>query len=385
MYRQLDDGRMRMTGAGGLRTYLGTAPGVGKTHALLREGRRRADGGDRVVIGWVEQRGRPEARAQLRGLQIVSPRMLAYRGTAFPDLDVEAVIATGADVVLVDELAHSSPDGGRQRWQDVDDLRAAGLEVLTTTNVANLRSVRDYAARLTGAGMVESVPDAFVRSGEVVLVDLPPEALRQRIASGQVFSAEVFSADRLGGALANYFRTSNLQALGELARAWMDDRVGTVGDDLLARRGLVDPASPGLVVAGVSASDWGERVLRRAAELAVEDAADLLVVHVNVADGLSHRRRPLLDRYRAETAELGGTYTETDGDAPADALAEVARARGAHRVVVARHRSRLGELVRGSVALRLGRLLPDTTIDVVHREGARRQPEPASPEGRGGR
>jgi two-component system sensor histidine kinase KdpD len=113
--------------------------------------------------------------------------MLAYRGTTFPDLDVEAVIATGADLVMVDELAHSSPDGSRQRWEDVADVRAAGLDVLTTTNVANLRSVRDYAARLTGAGMVESVQDAFVRSGEVVLVDLPPEALRQRIATGQVF------------------------------------------------------------------------------------------------------------------------------------------------------------------------------------------------------
>jgi len=380
MYRQLDDGRMRMAGAGELRTYLGTAPGVGKTYAMLREGRRRADGGGRVVIGWVEQRGRPETSAQLRGLQIVGPRTVAYRGTAFPDLDVGAVVATGADVVLVDELAHSSPDGGRRRWEDVGALRAAGLEVLTTTNVANLRSVRDYAARLTGAGMVESVPDEFVRSGEVVLVDLPPEVLRQRIASGQVFSA-----DRLGGALANYFRTSNLEALSELARAWMADRVGIVGDDLLARRGLIDPASRGLVVAGVSASDWGERVLRRAAELAVEDAADLLVVHVNVADGLAHRRRPPLDRYRAETAELGGTYTEIDGDAPADALAEIARARGAHRVVVARHRTRLGELVRGSVALRLGRLLPGTTIDVVRPEKARRQPEPAGPEGRGGR
>ena len=362
-----------MAGSGGLRTYLGTAPGVGKTYAMLGEGQRRADGGDRVVIGWVEQHGRPGTEAQLRGLQIVSPRMLTYRGTTFPDLDVGAVIATGADLVLVDELAHSSPDGSRRRWEDVADLRAAGLDVLTTTNVANLRSVRDYAARLTGAGMVESVPDEFVRSGEVVLVDLPPEALRQRIASGQVFSG-----DRLGGALADYFRTSNLEALSELARAWMADRLATVGEELLARRGLVDPASRALVIAGVSGSEWGGRVLRRAAELAVEDDADLLVVHVNVADGLAHRRRLLLDRYRDRTAELGGTYAEIDGDAPASALAEIARARGAHRVVVARHRTRLGELVRGSVALRLRRLLPGITIDVVRPGGARQQPEPTT-------
>jgi two-component system sensor histidine kinase KdpD len=221
--------------------------------------------------------------------------------------------------------------------------------------------------------MVESVPDEFVRSGEVVLVDLPPEALRRRIATGQVFSS-----DRPGGALADYFRTSNLEALSELGRAWMADRLATVGEELLARRGLVDPASRALVIAGVSGSEWGERVLRRAAELAVEDDADLLVVHVNVADGLAHRRRLLLDRYRDRTAELGGTYTEIDGDAPANALAEIARARGAHRVVVARHRTRLGELVRGSVALRLRRLLPGITIDVVRSGGARQQPEPTT-------
>jgi two-component system sensor histidine kinase KdpD len=315
---------------------------------MLREGRRRAETGDRVVVGWLEQHGRPETRAQLGDLRTVAPRTDTYHGTTFPDLDVDAVMGSGADLVLVDELAHRSADGSRRRWEDVADIRAAGLDVLTTTNVANLGSVRGYAARLTGAGMVEWVPDEFVRSGEVVLVDLPPEALRQRIASGHVYSA-----DRVGGALADYFRGSNLEALSELAGAWMADKVQTVGDELLAVRRLADPASRPLVVAGVSGSDWGERVIRRAAELAMEDDADLLVVHVNLADGFAHRRGPLLDRYRDETSELGGTYTEIDGDAPANALADTVRARGAHRVVVARHRTRLGELARGSVASRL--------------------------------
>ncbi len=353
-----------MTGSGALRTYLGTAPGVGKTYAMLRDARRRADGGDRVVIGWVEQDGRSETAAQIRDLQIVSARLLAYRGTTFADLDVDAVIATGADLVVVDELAHASPDGSRRRWEEVAEIRAAGMDVLTATNVANLQSVRDYAARLTGAGLVEPVPDEFVRSGEVVLVDMPPEALRRRIAAGRVFSA-----DQLGGALADYFRTSNLKALSELADAWMADMVETVGDELLAARGLADTPSRALIVAGVSGSHWSERVIHRAAELAAEDDADLLVVHVNIADGIAHGRGSQPDRYRDETAAMGGTYTEIDGDAPADALADIARERGAHRVVVARHRTRLGELIRGSVASRLRRLMPDTTIDVVRPEG----------------
>jgi two-component system sensor histidine kinase KdpD len=316
------------------------------------------------VVGWVEQHGRSETRAQLGDLVIVAPAALAYRGSTFADLDVNAIIASGADVVLVDELAHTTPDGSRRRWEDVADIRAAGLDVLTTTNVANLHSVRDYAARLTGAGLVESVPDEVVRSGEIVLVDLPAEALRRRIASGRVYSA-----DRVGGALGEYFRVSNLEALSELAKAWMTGNAEIVGEELLARRGLAEPRSRPLVVAGVSASDWGERVIRRAAQLADEDDADLLVVHVNVADGLAHKSGPFLDRYRKEIAELGGTYTEIDTEDPADGLAATVRSLGANRVVVARHRSRFSELARGSVASRLHRLLPDTPIDVVGNDG----------------
>ena len=352
-----------MTVQGALVTYLGTAPGVGKTYAMLGAGRRRAESGERVVVGWIEQHGRAETRAQLGDLPIVTPREVSYRAITVLELDVTAVIASGADVVLVDELAHTTPDGSRRRWEDVDDIRAAGIDVLTTANVANLRSVRDYAARVTGAGLVECVPDEFVRSGEVVLVDVAPEVLRQRIVSGRVHETE-----RVGGALASYFTTANLEALGALAHAWMADTVNDVGDELLLDRGLADPRSRPVVLAGVSGSDWGEVVLRRAADVAAEQDADLVVAHVNVADGVAHRSGPMLDRYRRETADLGGTYIEVDAGDPARGLAATAEARGASWVVVARHRSRLGELVRGSVASRLHRWLRDTHIDVVGRD-----------------
>jgi len=190
-----------VAGGGSLRTYLGTAPGVGKTVAMLAEGRRRADAGERVVVGWVEAHGRAETSRWLGGLQAIAPRTVAYRGTVFADFDAPAAIASGAQVVLVDELAHTTADGRRQRWEDVADVLHAGVDVVTTVNVAHLWSVRDYAARITGVGSVAWVPDEFVRAGEVVLVDLSPEALRARIASGAVYSAE-----QVGGALADYFR-----------------------------------------------------------------------------------------------------------------------------------------------------------------------------------
>ena len=328
---------VQVSGPGSLHTFLGTAPGVGKTSAMLAEGRRRADNGERVAVGWIEWHGRPAASRQLGGLQMVAPRLVAYRGTAFADFDAPAAVVSGADVVLVDELAHATADRTRQRWQDVAEVLNAGLDVLTTINVAHLRSVRDFAARITGAGTVAWVPDEFIRSGEVVLVDLPAEALRQRIASGAVYSA-----GQAGGALAGYFRASNLRALSELGRAWVAGTVEAVGADLLARRGLAQPAVPPLVVAGDSGSAWGERVIRRAAQLARVGDAQLLVVHVQIANGLTHPEGQSLDRHRQLTAELGGTYTEITGSAPALVLADTARARGAATVVVGHHRSRLG-------------------------------------------
>ena len=346
---------------GQLRTYLGTAPGVGKTYAMLNDGWRRSDGGERVVIGWIERHDRAETRAQLRNLDIVPPRSLDYRGTKFEDLDVAAIMARQPGVVLIDELAHTRADGTRKRWEDAAELLAAGISVVTTLNVANLVSVRDYAARVTGVGTVESLPDEFVRSGQVVLVDLPPEALRRRIAAGRVYTA-----DRVGGALASYFRTSNLAALSELARAWMAGSVDEVAPAVLARQG-VGPLSPRpTVLAGVSGSEWGDKVIPRAIVLAEENDADLLVVHVNVADGLGRRQADALERYRTMTIDAGGRYAEFDGTNAADTLAAVAGDRHATHIVVARHRSRLGELVRGSVASRIRRLVPEIPVDEVH-------------------
>ncbi len=350
---------------GRLRTYLGTAPGVGKTYAMLNDGWRRSQDGERVVVGWIERHGRPETKAQLRDLQLIPGRSVDYRGSTFLELDVDAVIAAQPDVVLVDELAHTHVDGIRKRWEDAEELLAAGIAVMTTVNIANLRSVRDYAARVTGAGMVESVPDEIVRAGEIVLIDLSPGALRERIAAGQVYSA-----DRVGGALANYFRPSNLAALSELARAWLAGTLDAVARDVLAREGVGPEVARPTVLAAVSGSAWGEHIIRKAAKLAAEDDADLLVVHVNVIDGLGgrSRRADLLDRLRELTVESGGSYSELDGSSVAEVLASAARDLQATRVVVARHRSRLGEILRGSVARRIRRLVPDISVHEVRPE-----------------
>jgi two-component system, OmpR family, sensor histidine kinase KdpD len=340
---------------GRLVTFLGTAPGVGKTYRMLGEARRRARASDEVVIGWLERHDRPTIGDQTVRFTIVPPRTVRYHGSVFEELDLAGVLELQPDVVVVDELAHTSADG-RKRHDDVGELLAAGLDVLTTVNVANLISVRDVAARITGAGALDGVPDDFVRAGDVVLVDLPAEALRRRIASGQVFSA-----DRVGGALANYFRPSNLAALSALANAWIQGAV----DETFA--GLLRARDRPKVIAGVSGSPRGAAVIQRAAVLAGDDDAELVVVHVNLADGLG-RQEDRLDHYRQMADDIGARYREISGSDAADSLAEVAVTERAEHVVVAAHGSRLTKLLRGSVASRIRRRLP--RIEVVEVRGS---------------
>jgi two-component system sensor histidine kinase KdpD len=351
-----------VAGSGALTTYLGTAPGVGKTYAMLRAGRRRSDAGQRVVVGWLEGHGRAETRAQVADLEVVPPRPVAYGNGTFAELDVEAVMASGAGVALVDELAHTVVGTTKPRWQEVADILAAGVDVMTTANLANLVSARDYVAQLTGAGTVESIPDEFVRSGETVLVDLPADALRRRIADGKVYSA-----DQVGGALAEYFRVSNLQALSALGQAWMDGALEAVAEEMLEERGLIAASRP-TVVAGVSDTGWGQHVIRRASERALEADADLLVVHVSLDEEMTHRRSQAHAEHRELVAEVGGFYIEMTAESVPEGLARAVRDHGASRLVVGRHRSRLGEMVHGSIVSRLQRLLPEVQIEAVREE-----------------
>jgi len=320
---------------------------------MLRDGRTRAEAGDDVVVGWVERHGRAATREQAQRLEIVPPRAVAHRGARFEDLDVSAVIERHPDLVLVDELAHTGVDG-RARYQDVQNLLNAGIDVMTTVNVANLLSVRDLASRITGAGALEGVPDDVVRAGDVVLVDLPPDALRRRVADGLVYSA-----DGVGGALANYFRPSNLQLLDTLARSWLDGGV----DETFA---FLDREAPARqkVIAGVSSSIRGQAVIERAAVLAGEDDAELEVVHVELQDGLG-RQPERLEHYREMAQSVGARYREVYGVNAADTLGDLARSERARRVVVGARRSRLTNLVRGSVASRIRRRAPGIEVDEV--------------------
>ena len=208
---------------GTLRIYLGAAPGVGKTFAMLGEAHRRRSRGTDVVVGLVETHGRPRTAEQLEGLEVLPRRQVTHRGVTLTELDVDAVLVRRPEVVLVDELAHTNAPGSRQpkRWQDVDEILDAGINVLTTVNIQHLESLNDVVEQITGIAQQETVPDAVVRrADQIELVDMSPEALRRRLAHGNVYPAE-----RVDAALGNYFRVGNLTALRELALLWLADRV----------------------------------------------------------------------------------------------------------------------------------------------------------------
>src|SRR5689334_22638720 len=182
---------------GTLRIYLGAAPGVGKTFAMLNEGARRASRGTDVVIAFVETHGRPNTAAQIGTLEIVPRHVVTYRGSAFEDMDVDAVIERAPEVALVDELAHTNVPGSRneKRWQDVDELLAAGIDVISTVNVQHLESLNDVVERITGIRQRETIPDEVVRAADQVeLVDQTPEALRRRMAHGNIYGPDKIDA-----------------------------------------------------------------------------------------------------------------------------------------------------------------------------------------------
>src|ERR1700684_577772 len=208
---------------GSLRIYLGAAAGVGKTYAMLCEGHRRAERGADVVVAFAEPHARPQTIALLDGLEIVPRKKLPYRGSEWEEMDIDAVLARKPQIALVDELAHTNVPGSRhvKRWQDVEELLDAGIDVISAVNVQHLESLNDVVEKITGVPQRETVPDAIVRAADQVeMVDQTPEALRRRMAHGNIYPPE-----KIDAALTNYFRTGNLTALRELALLWLADKV----------------------------------------------------------------------------------------------------------------------------------------------------------------
>lgn len=361
---------------GSLRIFFGAAPGVGKTYGMLEEAHRLAASGTDIVVAVVMDHGRAQTAALAEGLEHVPQRMVEYRGTRLPEMDVDAVIERQPHTAVVDEYAHTNAPGSRneKRWQDVEELLNAGIDVLTTVNVQHLASLNDVVESITGTRQQEMVPDAVVRrADQIELVDIPPELLRQRLSSGLVYAP-----DKIDAALANYFRLGNLSALREIALIWLADRVEE-GLAEYRQRHRIDESWPARerVVVALTGGPEGEALVRRAARiLSRVSGGDLLAVHVRRPDGLSEGSEKSLAAQRKLVEDLGGSYQQLAGDDVAASLLDFARSVNATQIVVgiSRH-SRLQQLLgRGGVGSAVVRNSGEIDVHMVTHSLAGRAP-----------
>ncbi|GAA4585932.1 sensor histidine kinase KdpD [Planotetraspora phitsanulokensis] len=337
---------------GRLRVYLGAAPGVGKTFAMLAGGRRATERGRDVVVGLVETHGRPHTVELLDGMEIIPRKTMEYRGTTFSELDVEAVIERAPSIALIDELAHTNVPGSRnvKRWQDIEEILDAGIDVVSTVNVQHLESVNDVVEQITGVAQQETVPDEVVRrADQVELVDMSPEALRRRMAHGNVYAPE-----KVDAALSNYFRVGNLTALRELALLWVADKVDDQLDRYRAEHGIAATwEARERVVVALTGGPEGDTLVRRATRIAARTkGADLLAVHVTKADGLAGGDPANLARQRTLVESLGGTYHQVVGEDVPRALLDFARGVNATQLVLgASRRGRFAQIFSRGVGV----------------------------------
>jgi two-component system, OmpR family, sensor histidine kinase KdpD len=324
----------RVTSRGQLRIYLGAAAGVGKTYAMLSEGHRRAERGADVVVAFAETHGRPQTAALIEGLEVIPHSKLAYRGSEWEEMDVDAVLARKPQIALVDELAHTNVPGSRheKRWEDVVELLDAGIDVISAVNVQHLESVTDVVEQITGVPQRETVPDSVVRAADQVeLVDMTAEALRRRMAHGNIYPPE-----KIDAALTNYFRAGNLTALRELALLWLADKVDEGLQRYRAEHHITSTwEARERVVVALTGGPEGDTLIRRAARVAARSSGgDLLAVHVTKSDGLTGANPANLARQRQLVESLGGTYHQVVGDEISEALLTFAKAENATQLVL---------------------------------------------------
>ena len=365
-----------MAERGHYKVFVGMAAGVGKTYRMLQEGQAEAEAGRDVVVGLVETHGRAETAKLVDGLEVLPRRRVPYRGVELEELDLPGLVARRPELALVDELAHTNAPGveHRKRYEDIDDLLDAGIDVFSTVNVQHLESLNDQVADLTGVRVQETVPDEILgHADELVLVDLTPEDLIERLREGKVYPAA-----RVPTALNGFFRIENLQALREVALRQVAEDVGArrldrepliVREDrLFAGTAAAEPMKLEerlLALVGLEAS--GERIIRRAWRSAQRLAAELDILVVREPErspGAAERDR--LEALRRLASVLGAHLIVEEGQDPAEVVARVARERGTTYVLVAAPPVRRGlGALRTPLPMRIVQALPEVDVRIV--------------------
>lgn len=353
---------------GRLRIYLGMAAGVGKTYAMLNEGQRRKSRGTDVIVAYVETHHRPLTERQIGDLQVIPRRRVAYRGVTLEEMDLDAVLARHPAVALVDELAHTNAPGSRhaKRYQDVEELLAAGITVITTLNVQHLEGLNDLVESITGVTQRETAPDRLLdEADEVELVDISPEALRSRLRHGNVYPPE-----RAEKALQNYFSLSNLTALRELALRRTAEKAETQLERLMmpgtpAEGRLWGSVATERVLVAFDAQPRSRQLLRSGWRLARGLKAPLLAATVAPASRDSGADKALADMLRL-AEDLGAEVVRLEGANVATELARLSRTRHITQIVIGQPERRpWRDALHGSLVDRLLRAGTGAELHIV--------------------
>lgn len=351
-----------------LRVYIGAAPGVGKTYQMLEDAHLLKKQGADIVVAAVDAHGREDTRAMIDGLERVPMRRIEYRGVTIEEMDTEAVIARRPAIAIVDELAHTNVPGSKnsKRYQDVLDLLAAGISVITAVNIQHLESLNDVVNRTTGVRVRETVPDHFLRrADEVVNVDVSVDALRTRLRQGKIYDAV-----KIEQALNNFFRKGNLSALRELALRQVATDQATKAHDYREREGLDQAVIPEKVMVAMASRGSAKKLMRVGSRIAGRLASDWYAVHVETPGEEMGRMKPadyvaLQENIRL-AEELGAKVVKLKSRRVADALIEFARREGITHVVFGQtSRSRLDIFLHGSIINRFLAEVRDATVQVV--------------------
>ncbi len=351
-----------------LRIYIGAAPGVGKTYAMLREAHALREQGVDVVVGFVETYGREDTDALTAGLEIVPRRRIPYRGAVLEEMDLDTVIARRPQICIVDELAHTNAPTSRhaKRYLDVLELLDRGIGVLTAVNIQHLESLNDAVARVTGVRVRETVPDTMLdRADEVVNVDTTVEELQSRLRRGKIYRPE-----KIELALANFFRAGNLSTLRELALRAVADEVNEKAASFRRLEGLEPALIPERVMVCMSSNDQAARVIRTGSRIAGRLGARWYAVYVETpqeAPGrIGSRQREALARNIQLAEALGATIVRVRADRPADGLIAFAQREGITHVIFGQTaRSRIEILMKGSTLDRFLHEVRDAAVQVV--------------------
>ncbi len=348
---------------GRLKVFLGAVPGVGKTYRMLAEAHRRVSRGEDVVIGFIEPHGRPATTELMEGLEQIPQKEIEYRGKIFHEVDTDAVLKRKPEWVLIDELAHTNVPGAQheKRWRSIEELRDAGISVITTVNIQHLESLNDTVYEITGVRVRETVPDRIIDSAEEIeLVDLTPDAVINRLKRGDIYHGE-----SIPQALGNFFKKGNIIALRELAlRQTAED----VDEQLLAivpPKGAPLAATRDRVVVAVCARELAYKLVRRGYRLARRFEGELVGLHVHTPTSPTDKEALLQDVFNL-VRSLGGEVVDLRADSVGDEIIRYVNEHKTSMIVMGQSTSsRFEEIMRGSLVSRLMRETRDIDIVVV--------------------